>query len=101
MYSSFLIAGIDHSFWGCPCMLCSQCFVCRFYIVQRLQLTDEAFCFLTWLTVMTRSAAKMAPLRMLMAGPVTDAQSGNFHSSTSHLHTMHAPLKTDRRWCSG
>ncbi len=35
---------------------------------------------------MTRSAAKMAPFRMLMAEPVTAAQSGNFHSSTSHLH---------------
>ncbi len=55
----------------------------------------------TWLTVMTRSAAKMAPFRILMAGPVTAAQSGNFHSSTSHLHRKaHSKGKSLNCWLS-
>ena len=42
----------------------------------------------TWLTVTMRSEATSAPLRMLTAGPLMEAQLGYSHDSGSYLHTL-------------
>lgn len=42
----------------------------------------------TWLTVTMRSDATRAPLRMLTAGPLMEAQLGYSHDSGSYLRTL-------------